>query len=152
MVLMSPLLRLRARVPKVARLIGQLVHPVWPSIRFRTTIRASDASRKPDVVDDRREDPLLQKTITAGTFFSLEDAMNRVWRESIAGPIPTLILQAGADRVVDPTAAAEWVRTLQPPLVELIELPDHFHEIFNEPEWPDTSVRIREWLDRQLPL
>lgn len=151
LVLMSPLLRLRARVPRVARAVGTCVRRVWPTIRFRTTVSAEDSSRDPQVVASRREDPLLQRTITAGTFFSMEDGMSRVWTEISDNQPPTLILQAGADRVVDPSAAREWMKLNSAGKVELLELEDHFHEVFNDAEWPNTSATVRMWLDHKLP-
>ena len=65
--------------------------------------------------------------------------------------IPMLLMQSGADRLVDPAAPGRWAEAAPDGLVELVVWDGLYHEMFNEPEKNKVRARILEWLDTRLP-
>jgi alpha-beta hydrolase superfamily lysophospholipase len=58
-----------------------------------------------------------------------------------------LAFQGLADVTVNPAALRGWWQHLGSTRKELIELPEHVHEVLNEPDWTTTADRIVEWME-----
>ena len=65
--------------------------------------------------------------------------------------IPMLLMQSGADRLVDPAAPGRWAKATPDGLVELVVWDGLYHEMFNEPENDRVRARLLEWLDARSP-
>jgi alpha-beta hydrolase superfamily lysophospholipase len=61
--------------------------------------------------------------------------------------VPTLLLYAGADRLVVPAGSAAFARVAPRDVVTVREYPTLFHEIFNEPEREEVLSALADWLD-----
>jgi alpha-beta hydrolase superfamily lysophospholipase len=61
---------------------------------------------------------------------------------------PFLLLVAGADRLVDPSATEDLYRLLGSHDRTCEFLPKHFHEVLNEPDWDDSLRGIIAWMER----
>lgn len=148
--LSSPLLALKVPVPMTKVAVGRMVSLVAPQIRFRTAVNPYDATRNAEARDVRLHDPLSVRTVTAGWYFSMKRALRQAWAEANSFVHPLLILQAGQDRIVDPTAPGQWMERTASPDARLHVRDEDYHELLNEPGWEETAHLLTEWLTRRL--
>jgi lysophospholipase len=89
--------------------------------------------------------------VTAGWFFAMRRALRHAWREAPGMRVPLLLVQAGRDRIVDPDASREWIEFAGSPDKTFQCLPEHYHELLNEPDWSSTAEFVGQWLDARVP-
>lgn len=150
LVLISPLLALRVRVPRLTRALGRACAVMAPRVRFRSQVDPADTTRSQDVLERRARDPLMEGSVTAGCFFALERAVHAAWQDAGRIDLPLLICQAGDDRIVDPQAPGKWIENVASSDKTARALPGHYHELLNEPDWESTTGDILNWLESRV--
>lgn len=150
LVLISPLLALRVRVPRLTRALGRACQVIAPRARFRSRVDPADTTRNGDVLERRARDPHMQHSITAGCFFALERALDAAWRDAGRIDLPLLVCQAGDDRIVDPLAPGKWIKQVRSSDKMERSFPGQYHELLNEPDWETTTRGILTWLDARI--
>jgi lysophospholipase len=152
LILTSPLLGLgvNVKIPRTVLALGKLMSIIAPRWRFRSRVKTEDTTRSPDVLARRAEDPLIHPSLTAGWFFEMQRARQSAWTDAHKLTLPLLALQAGQDRVVDPDVVGPWVQTTGSLDKTFHHLPDHLHEVLNEPDWKATVACIAEWLEQRI--
>ena len=150
LILTSPLLGLNVEIPRPVLAVGKLMSIIAPRCRFRSRVNIEDTTRSPDVLARRAEDPLIHTSVTAGWFFEMRRALRSAWTEAHKLTLPLLALQAGQDRVVDPDVVGPWVQTTGSFDKTVHLLPEHLHEVLNEPDWKATVACIAEWLEQRI--
>jgi alpha-beta hydrolase superfamily lysophospholipase len=108
-------------------------------------------SRDPSVVRAYEEDPLVH---TGKTTARLAAEILRVMKD-IPGQanritLPILLLQGGADKLVDPAGARMLFDTVGSPDKTLKIYEGLYHEIFNEPERDQVLIDMESWLESHL--
>ena len=78
-------------------------------------------------------------------------SMKKAHKDAASLRIPMLLMQSGADRLVDPDAPGRWAKATPEGLVELVVWEGLYHEMFNEPEKDRVRSRLLEWLDARSP-
>ena len=151
LVLLSPLLRLQVKVSRLKQLLGQLLIRVAPRTRFRSTVPVAHTTRNQRVLRHRIKDRWIHRSVTASWFFEMKSALDRVWDDAQEVIVPLLTLQAGDDRIVEPSAAAPWVARTGSADRTFRLLDDHYHELLNEPDWHGTLDQILGWLEGRMP-
>ena len=121
---------------------------VAPKLTVGNGLDARFLSHDPDVVAAYRADPLVHDRISArlGQFIAVSGRC--VVSRAAAWDVPTLLLYAGADRLVDPSASRAFAAGA-PRTVTAHCFDDLYHEIFNEPA-PAPLVRLKQWLDARF--
>lgn len=122
-----------------------------PAMGFSTGISSGGISRDPEVIRARDEDPLVHDKISPRLYHGFTDARQRVLREARRLAIPALVLYGASDRVVDPDGAREFCANAPRGLVEAVEYPEAFHEVFNDLERERPVRDLVGWLDRHCP-
>jgi alpha-beta hydrolase superfamily lysophospholipase len=150
LVLTSPLLRVSVRVPAGLFVLGRVLSFVAPRTRFQSRVDPAATTRNLDVLARRLADPLIHRSVTAGWFFAMRKALRNAWREAPALTRPILVLQAGQDQIVDPEAARQWLDSAGSQDKTFLCLPEHYHELFNEPDWAATAALVGDWLDARI--
>ena len=102
LILSSPLLGFALRVPPLNRTFGRICLRVAPQFRFRSQIPETHITRNPEALQQRAADPLANRTVTAGWYFRVLDALCDVWQDAGRAVAPLLILQGDCDRIVVP--------------------------------------------------
>ena len=97
----------------------------------------------------RRGDALINKTVTAGWFVAMQEALKTAKQDALKVTLPVLALQGDDDRTTDPVALADWWERIQSTEKELVVFPNHVHELFFEPDWRATTLQMLRWLDEQ---
>ena len=64
--------------------------------------------------------------------------------------MPTLLIYAGEDRLVNPAGSRSFAQAAPPSVVSTTCFTDHYHEIFNERESGPVFERLRRWLDERF--
>jgi lysophospholipase len=117
---------------------------------FDSELDTAALSRDPEVVRHYTEDPLVTQKVSARWYSEAIKAMKRAHRDAGTLATPMLLMQSGADRLVDPAEPARWAAVAPQGRVELVEWEGFFHEMFNEPEKDRVRHRALEWLNAQI--
>lgn len=148
MILTSPLLGLKLRVNPLKKLLGQMLVQILPKTRFSNGLDPKNMTRDPRFAEERRNDPLIVRTVTASWFFAMQRAIANAQRDADKISIPILAFRGMADETTDGDVLPNWLARTQSPSSELISLPTHVHEVFHESDWEDSMERMLQWLDQ----
>lgn len=151
LVLSSPLLGFAIQVPPLKRTFGRLCLRVAPQFRFRSQIPEADITRNLEALHQRAIDPLANRTVTAGWYFRILDALCEAWNDAAQMRAPLLILQGDADRIVSVDAPLAWMTKVSSSDRSCRLLSGHLHELINEPGWQGTIAGILDWLEARIP-
>jgi alpha-beta hydrolase superfamily lysophospholipase len=103
-------------------------------------------------VEAYKRDELNHDRITPRLYDFMADAGAAARRDAARFTVPTLLLVAGRDRLVDPQGAREFAAALPPGVGTLHVYDDLYHELFNERE-PDRTRVLDElctWLEARV--
>lgn len=148
--LSAPLFGLSVHVPRWKIVLGHVVAPFLPQLRFRTKLDPRNMTRDPQFLAARQADPYIQRQVTVRWFFAMRRALRQAFAEVGRVTCPTLIVQGTADRTVDPLAAERWIEQVAATEKEFIRLPDQVHELLNETAWARTADMIISWFDQHV--
>ena len=144
LILSSPALMTRAAGGLVA--FGKVMAKVAPNMAMSNQLQVEYVARDLAVVDAYRKDPLVHPTITPRLFAWIVNT-GKALREAAQGwKTQTLVLFAGADRLVDPAGARAFVAALPTGIGVAHEYPAFYHEIFNDPEKDAPLGDLEAWL------
>jgi lysophospholipase len=134
--------------PKIVTFLARLLSRLCPILPFKTGIRPDRVSRDPEEVRAYREDPRIFDTVTPRFYTETQRAQEEVHAAASTFPVPLLLMQSGADRLVDPQATRRWAKAAPQDLVDFVEWEGFYHEMFNEPEADRERVlaRVKQWL------
>lgn len=143
-VLSSPAL---GAFPNVLQKILLAILPrVLPHVCVDNGLQAEFVSRDPDVVKAYQADPLVHRRISAGlAAWILENGAKTVHHAS-KWAVPTLLLYAGQDQLVNPQASADFARAAPPGRVQAQCFEAMRHEIFNDPDRAQVFTALKRWL------
>ena len=153
LILSSPALRLPP-IGRAQAALLTLARRVAPGKGFPNRLPVDAISHDPAIVAAYRADALVHDRIAPRLYDFLVDAGEAARRDAHRFTIPTLLLVAGADRLVDPRGAREFADALPEGVGTLSWHDDLYHELFNERE-PDRARVLAEldaWLERYLTL
>lgn len=139
-----------ARPSLALRIAARVLSVLIPRVLISSDLDPRAISRDPEVVRDYLEDPQVSSKASPRWYTSFLAAQRRAFKGAPSLGIPTLVMQSGDDRLVDPAAAARWAEAAPRDLVTYIEWPGLFHEMFNEPERRRVFEAMEPWLDRHL--
>lgn len=150
LVLSSPLLAFGRRVPVLKRTLGRMCLWFAPRTRFKSTVSAQQLTRNEQALELRARDPLTNRTVTAGWYFRVLEALCNVWDEAPRLTAPVLLLQGDADEIVNPQAPLDWLPHLASRDRTLRMFPGHLHCLLTEPSWEATTADILRWMNRRI--
>jgi alpha-beta hydrolase superfamily lysophospholipase len=146
LVLSSPFLGLKLRVPGWKRTMGLLASLIRPKLRLPNDIPASDLSHDSAVCRAYETDPLVTHEATARWFTETLSAQADTLARAVQVQVPTLMLHAGDDRIVDSTASQAVFARISAKEKSLTFYPGLYHEIFNELEKDRVLNDMMTWL------
>ncbi len=104
-----------------------------------------------DLVRRYWADPLCHRTATPAFGQALDEGSDRVLAAGAALSVPTLLLQAGQDTLVDlPRALAFW-DSVNPAILERHLLEGFLHEVFHDRRRSEAQELAAAWLARCFP-
>ncbi|MCA3237305.1 MAG: lysophospholipase [Curvibacter sp.] len=130
------------------KLLLAVLPSVAPDLRVRNGLDPSWLSHDPQVVQAYQQDRLIHDRISGRLARYIADTGPLVLAAAPRWQVPTLLLYAGADRLVSPHGSAAFARAAPARVVESELYPDLYHEIFNEQAREPVYARLGAWLDR----
>ncbi len=146
LVLSSPALDAGLSVPQ--RLQLAIGHALVPDLAMGNQLDPTRLSHDEGVVRAYRADPLVHDRITARLARALVDGGRRVLARAPQWTVPTLLLWAGADRIVSPAGSAAFAAAAPPAVVTAHRFDGLYHEILNERDAAPVFAALDAWLDR----
>jgi alpha-beta hydrolase superfamily lysophospholipase len=125
---------------------------VAPTLAAANGLDPLGISRDPMVVSQYVNDPLVHDRITPRLARTIIDAAARALEAASYWPVPTLLVYAGEDRLVDPRGSDRFAAVAHASNVTSRRYDELFHEIFNEPESAAVLADVGAWLDERFPL
>lgn len=146
LVLSSPALaNALSATDKLRLAIGERLAPNLP---VRNGLDATKISHDPHIVESYLSDPLVRDKVTPRLARFILDAGQYAREHAATWSVPTLLLWAGDDHLVDANGSRAFAAAAPRDLVTAQELPGLYHEIFNEaePARSDVFGLLRDWL------
>ena len=147
LVLSSP--ALDAGLSGVQKLLVAVLPKIAPNLRVGNGLDADYLSHDPAVVARYKADPLVHDRISARLARFIADAGPQVVAAAPAWSLPTLLMYAGDDKLVDPTGSRAFAAQAPKSVVTSRCFEPLYHEIFNEaaPDNEQVFAQLRSWLD-----
>lgn len=146
LVLSSPFLGLKLKVPGWKRGMGLLASLLRPKLRLPNELPSTDLSHDEAICRAYATDPLVTHEATARWFTETLAAQSDTLARAGQVKVPTLMLQAGDDRIVDPSVSQAVFARIGAADKSLTLYPGLFHEIFNELEKDRVLSDMTTWL------
>lgn len=148
LVLSSP--ALATYLSPVQKVLLEVVPRIAPSLTLPNGLDPAYLSHDPAVVAAYRADRRVHNRISARLARFIADEGPQVVRAASAWPVPTLLMYAGADRLVNPAGSRAFAAAAPRELVTVHCFDDLYHEIFNELDAEPVFDRLRQWLDARF--
>jgi len=148
----SPFLSMHpdSKPPAALQMVANIVSTFSKKLMFSKVADPSYLSRTPGIAEAYVADPLVSSTVSARWFTEVVRAQLETREMASRLSVPALIMQSGDDRLVDPAATRDWAAQAPADLVEYVEWPGLYHEMFNEPEREQVFQRMELWLRKRL--
>ncbi len=123
---------------------------VVPNLTVGNGLDASFISHDPAVVEAYRRDPLVHDRVSGRMGRFIADAASATVVSAGDWKVPTLLLYAGADRLVNPAGSRAFAAAAPPGVVTARCFDGMFHELFHEPDPEPVYEVLRRWLDARF--
>jgi alpha-beta hydrolase superfamily lysophospholipase len=130
------------------KLLLAVLPSIAPNLRVRNGLDPTWISHDPQVVQAYQQDRLIHDRISGRLARYIAETGPTVLAAAPQWQVPTLLLYAGADRLVSPRGSEAFARAAPARVVESQRYPDLYHEIFNEQAREPVYARLGVWLDR----
>lgn len=149
LVLSSP--ALDAGMNPLQKLLVSVLPKIVPNLRVGNGLDPQYLSHEAQVVDAYRNDRLVHDRISARLARFIADAGPATLAAAGQWRVPTLLLYAGQDRLVNPAGSRQFAAEAPPGVVEAVPFEALYHEIFNETDREAVFTRLKAWLDSRFP-
>ncbi|WBY00072.1 lysophospholipase [Ramlibacter tataouinensis] len=150
LVLSSPALGTRVSGPQ--KLLLRTLPRLAPDLRVGNGLQTRWLSHDPAVERAYLADPLVHDRIAARLAGFITEGGPRVLAQAAQWKVPTLLLYAGQDRLVDPAGSRAFAAAAPQPVVRSHCFADLYHEIFNEQDAQPVFDCLQRWLDERAPV
>jgi len=147
LIVSSSALKLAVDVPAWKAVLGKFFSRFIPTFTMGNELNPDDVSRDAAVVAAYKADPLVHDRVSARFFQEFVGAMERAHRDAHKLALPSLVLQAGADRLVDPDGSRAFYAKITHKDKALKVYEGLYHEIYNEAERGEVFADMEQWLE-----
>lgn len=147
LVLSSP--ALATRMGPVQKLLLAVVPRIAPNLTVSNGLQPEYLSHDRRVVQSYLNDPRVHDRICGRLAQFIVEEGELVRSRAPSWNVPTLLLYAGDDHLVDPSGSDAFAAAAPPRCVSTQRFDSLFHEIFNEQEAEPVYERLRQWLDQR---
>jgi len=132
------------------KLMLAILPKIAPQLRIGNGLNASLISHDPAVVAAYRADKLVHDRISARLGRFIADTGPATVAQAPAWKVPTLLLYAGADKLVNPAGSRAFVAAAPRQVVNSLCFEELYHEIFNELKPEPVFKALKKWLDARF--
>ena len=109
-------------------------------------LKAEFVSRDPDVVKAYKADALVHRRISAGLAAWILENSEKTLHAAEKWEVPTLLLYAGQDKLVNAQASADFAYAAPQTVVQAQCFEGMYHEIFNDLYRAQVFNALKRWL------
>ncbi len=128
------------------KILLKMLGAIAPGLAVPNGLQTRYLSHDPAVEAAYKTDPLVHGKISARLLRSMLEAIEFAQAQAATLAIPTLLLVAGDDRLVDANGSRAFFPRLAPEVGTLHVYPDWYHEIFNERGAEHVFADLEAWL------
>jgi len=132
----------------IQQLLLAVLPAIAPNLRVANGLDPKWISHDPQVVQAYRQDKLVHDRISGRLARFIAEGGAAVLAAAPRWQVPTLLLYAGADKLVSPRGSAAFAQAAPARAVTTHCFEDLYHEIFNELEREPVYARLQQWLDQ----
>ena len=144
LILSSP--ALAVRLTPLDRSMLKALSFLAPFLGVPNGVQPRFLSHDSKVVSAYKADPLVHGKISSRLLKAIVRAMAYCQVSAGTLKVPTLLLVAGDDRLVDADGSRQFVTKTPVGMAQMHIYPGFFHEVLNEPEAERVFADIRSWL------
>jgi alpha-beta hydrolase superfamily lysophospholipase len=144
LILSSPALALPLSTAQ--KVLLKVLTAVAPGLGINNGLKTKYLSHDPAVPAAYNKDPLVHSKISARLLNSMRAAVDFSHSHAAALNIPTLLIFAGDDHLVDARGSEQFATRLAPVVGTVHRYQDFYHEIFNEVEAARVFADVQAWL------
>jgi alpha-beta hydrolase superfamily lysophospholipase len=133
----------------VQKLLLKTLGAIAPGLGVPNGLQTRYLSHDPQVEQAYNKDPLVHPKITPRLLGSMLDAADFARAHASEITIPTLMVVAGDDHLVDASGSDAFFSRLKPGIGTMHRYADFYHEIFNETGAVRVFADVRNWLNAQ---
>lgn len=148
LVLSSP--ALDTGLSAVQKLLLATLPRIAPGLRVANGLDVQALSHNPAVVAAYQADPLCHDRVSARLGRFIAEAGPATLARAPHWSVPTLLLWAGADRLVRPAGSAAFAAAAPRSVVQAQCFEALFHELFNELDAAPVFEALHRWLDARF--
>jgi alpha-beta hydrolase superfamily lysophospholipase len=148
LVLSSP--ALGAKLKSIDKLLLAILPTVAPNLAVANGLDANKISHDPEVVKAYLADSLIHNKISPRLGKWIMDNGAATLQLASTWSVPTLLMYAGQDKLVDPAASRKFTELVPKSLLQSTCYEDLYHEIFNEVDSKPVFEELRAWLDARF--
>lgn len=127
-----------------------LMNRLWPSFSQANDLDAQALTHDETIAHAYETDPLVHTLISARLFNSVHTAGLWALEHADRFPFPLLLMHGSADRVTSCAASQTFAERVPQQQCTFQAWEGLYHELHNEPEWPEVARSITDWLKSQL--
>jgi alpha-beta hydrolase superfamily lysophospholipase len=146
----SPCIKPQTILSSFSLPILEKLNKLTPRLHLPIIYTGKDLTRDPDRANDFDTDSLIPKFLSVRMAKEVIEASNKVIGLSYYLRIPSLFLVAGTDKIVDPMSTLLFTHGIEKGLTEVIQYPQHYHELWNEIDRQDIFKTMKDWVDKRL--
>lgn len=146
----SPALEVRMPLPGWKKALATLSAKLMPRLSVDNGIRGKIALRDPAEIKSYDEDPLLYTKVTAGFYASFSQVMAETLANAAKFSLPLLVIQAGADQILNPEGARMFAEHAGVDDKKFIMYEGLYHALFSEPEKAQVFDDMAAWLKAHI--
>lgn len=134
------------------KLLLAVVPRFAPDLRLRNGLDPYFISHDPKIVSAYRADPMVHDRISARLALFIAESGPATIAAAPAWTVPTLLLYAGADKLVKPAGSRAFAQRAPKDVVSAYCFEELYHEIFNELGVDRERVfdELKRWLDARF--
>jgi alpha-beta hydrolase superfamily lysophospholipase len=123
---------------------------IAPNLTVGNGLKVDFISHDPQVVAAYKSDRRVHDRVSARLARFIAGAGPIVLERAPEWKVPTLLMYAGQDRLVNPRGSKVFASAAPPSVVTVRCFEDLYHEIFNEVESRQVFDTLRKWLDQRF--
>lgn len=123
---------------------------IAPNFTVGNGLDADFISHDPDVVAAYRNDPKVHDRVSGRLARFIAEAGPMVVERAPRWTVPTLLMYAGADKLVNPRGSRAFAAAAPPQVVRAHCFENLFHELFNELDSEPVFDVLEQWLDERF--
>ena len=123
---------------------------IAPHMRVDNGLKAEFVSRDPDVVKAYQSDAMVHRRIATGLAAWILENGEKTLDDAAKWEVPTLLLYAGQDKLVNAQATADFLHAAPQAVVQAQCFEAMYHEIFNDPEAEQVFDVLIPWLTQRF--